>query len=61
MADTIFANATAVNGFSDLVGDHLKGIGRLFYLHSPKDTMYERKEDVPNFFYQVPIIMFYFM
>ncbi|CAB3255911.1 unnamed protein product [Arctia plantaginis] len=52
MGDAIFTNGTAENGFAEMFSDHIKGIGRMFYIHSPKDTMYERKEDVPNFFRQ---------
>lgn len=48
-----FANATVESGLSELVRDHAKAVGRMFYLHSPQDTMWERKEDVPNFFKQV--------
>lgn len=53
MGDAIFANGTTEISFADMFNDHLKGIGRMFYIHSPKDTMFERKEDVPNFFRQV--------
>ncbi|KAI5646426.1 fatty acid hydroxylase superfamily domain-containing protein [Phthorimaea operculella] len=56
-----FANATEEGGISDVLADHLRGVGRLFYLHSPKDTMYERKEDVPNFFKQSWPYFFVFM
>ncbi|XP_014365151.2 alkylglycerol monooxygenase [Papilio machaon] len=51
-ADMSYANATLDNGLSQMVNSHLKGVGRLFYIHSPKDTMFERQEDVPNFFRQ---------
>ena len=61
MADFSFANATEETGLSDMFSDHLKGIGRMFYLHSPKDTMFERKEDVPNFFRQVRFIFLVFL
>ncbi|XP_022825569.1 alkylglycerol monooxygenase-like [Spodoptera litura] len=61
MADFTFANATQENAFSEMVSDHLKGIGRMFYIHSPKDTMFERKEDVPNFFRQSWPYFFLFM
>lgn len=53
MADMSLANATSDYGFSDVVTDHMKGIGRLFYIHSPQETLYEKSEDVPNFFRQV--------
>ncbi|XP_032512975.2 alkylglycerol monooxygenase-like [Danaus plexippus] len=52
MADMSLANATSDYGFSDVVTDHMKGIGRLFYIHSPQETLYEKSEDVPNFFRQ---------
>ncbi|KAM3960937.1 alkylglycerol monooxygenase-like [Aphomia sociella] len=51
-SDFSYANATVHNGFTDALSEHLKAIGRIFYLHSPQETMYERKEDVPNFFRQ---------
>lgn len=33
-----------------------KGLGRMFYIVDPKDTVYENVEDVPNFYVQVSII-----
>lgn len=30
-----------------------KGLGRMFYIIDPKDTVYENVEDVPNFYVQV--------
>ncbi|KAG7308003.1 hypothetical protein JYU34_006632 [Plutella xylostella] len=51
-ADFSYANASVENALSGFVGDQLKGLGRMFYMVSPKDTMYEHKEDVPNFFRQ---------
>ena len=57
MAEMSFANMTTENGFSDVVANHLKGIGRMFYLHSPKEQLYEKIEDVPNFFRQVSYFM----
>lgn len=56
-----FANSTMESGFSEVLADHLKGIGRMFYLHSPQETMFERKEDVPNFFRQSWPYFFIFM
>ncbi|CAH0693092.1 unnamed protein product [Chilo suppressalis] len=56
-----FANSTAGNGYSEVVSEHLKGIGRLFYIHYPQETLYEKKEDVPNFFKQSWPYFFIFM
>ncbi|XP_031767974.2 alkylglycerol monooxygenase-like [Galleria mellonella] len=50
--DFSYANSTVDSGFRDALSEHLKAVGRIFYLHSPQETMYERKEDVPNFFRQ---------
>ncbi|XP_048006686.1 alkylglycerol monooxygenase-like [Leguminivora glycinivorella] len=44
-----FANETLAE--SAMVS-HLKGVGRMFYLITPQEHMFERKEDVPNFFKQ---------
>ncbi|CAH0729166.1 unnamed protein product, partial [Brenthis ino] len=52
MAEMSFANMTTENGLSEVVTNHLKGIGRMFYIHSPKEQLYEKPEDVPNFFRQ---------
>ncbi|XP_072939575.1 alkylglycerol monooxygenase-like [Epargyreus clarus] len=52
MAAEVFANATVENGVSDLFAGHMKALGRMFYIISPKETMYEKQEDVPNFFRQ---------
>ncbi|XP_045765344.1 alkylglycerol monooxygenase-like [Maniola jurtina] len=51
-AEMSFANATADTGFSDVFANHMKGLGRMFYIHSPKEQLYEKVEDVPNFFRQ---------
>ncbi|XP_004931255.1 alkylglycerol monooxygenase-like [Bombyx mandarina] len=61
MAEFSFANASVENGFSDFVTDHLKGVGRLFYINSPQDSMFEKKDDVPNFFKQSWPYFFIFM
>ncbi|XP_046963353.1 alkylglycerol monooxygenase-like [Vanessa cardui] len=47
-----FANASTDSGLSEMVTNHLKGVGRMFYLHSPKEQLYQKPEDVPNFFRQ---------
>ncbi|XP_053604142.1 alkylglycerol monooxygenase-like [Plodia interpunctella] len=51
-ADFSFANSSVDIGLSDVLGEQLKAVARMFYIHSPQETMYERKEDVPNFFRQ---------
>ncbi|XP_039749498.1 alkylglycerol monooxygenase-like [Pararge aegeria] len=51
-AEMSFANATSDNSFSEAFGNHMKGLGRMFYIHSPKEQLYEKVEDVPNFFRQ---------
>lgn len=48
-----YANATMDNSFSDSLSEHLKAVGRIFYIHSPSATLYEKIDDVPNFFRQV--------
>lgn len=53
MAEMSFANATSDNGISEVFVNHVKGLGRMFYIHSPKEQLYEKVEDVPNFFRQV--------
>lgn len=58
--DYSFVNSTVDSALSEMVGDHLKGVGRMFYIHSPQDTMWERKEDVPNFFKQVSTLLSFF-
>ncbi|KAL0882112.1 hypothetical protein ABMA27_000677 [Loxostege sticticalis] len=60
-SDYSFMNATASNGYSDAVSEHLKGVGRMFYIHYPHETLYEKKEDVPNFFRQSWPYFFIFM
>lgn len=52
MADMTFANMSTDSGLSEVVTNHLKGIGRMFYIHSPKEQLYQKPEDVPNFFRQ---------
>ncbi|KAI8423967.1 hypothetical protein MSG28_002635, partial [Choristoneura fumiferana] len=47
--DFSYANATMEE--SAMV-THLKGVGRLFYIMSPQENMFKKKEDVPNFFIQ---------
>ncbi|CAG9795386.1 unnamed protein product [Diatraea saccharalis] len=56
-----YANVTMGNGYSEAVSEHLKGIGRLFYIHYPHETLYEKKEEVPNFFKQSWPYFFIFM
>lgn len=34
-------------------GEFFKGIGRMFYIIDPKETTFEREEEVPNFYIQV--------
>ncbi|XP_041970669.1 alkylglycerol monooxygenase-like [Aricia agestis] len=50
-ADVVFSNDTG-HAYSDFVTQQLRGVGRMFYLHSPKEQLYEKPEDVPNFFRQ---------
>lgn len=52
-ADFSYANLSVANGLEGVVGDQMKRMGKMFYLISPQDTMYEHKEDVPNFYRQV--------
>lgn len=56
-----FANGTAGGAYSEVVSEHLKGMGRLFYIHYPQETLYEKIEDVPNFFRQSWPYFFIFM
>ncbi|XP_023938616.2 alkylglycerol monooxygenase [Bicyclus anynana] len=51
-AEMSFANATSDSGLSEALANHVKALGRMFYLHSPKEQLYEKVEDVPNFFRQ---------
>lgn len=49
-------DSIAYNGTAPVVEDSmelLKGFGRMFYVINPKDTVFERKEEVPNFYVQV--------
>ncbi|VVC98435.1 alkylglycerol monooxygenase-like [Leptidea sinapis] len=51
-SEMLYSNTTVENGFSEMVKGHIKGLGRMFYIHSPEETLYEKAEDVPNFFRQ---------
>ncbi|GBP53860.1 hypothetical protein EVAR_96767_1 [Eumeta japonica] len=48
-----FGNTSYAEGFlRGTLTEHLKGIGRMFYVVSPQETLYAHKEQVPNFFKQ---------
>ncbi|XP_050343712.1 alkylglycerol monooxygenase-like [Nymphalis io] len=51
-SEMTFANASTESGLSEVLTNHLKGVGRMFYIHSPKEQLYQKPEDVPNFFRQ---------
>ncbi|CAF4813204.1 unnamed protein product [Pieris macdunnoughi] len=51
-SEVLYRNSTVNKELSDVLVSHLKGVGRMFYIHSPEETLYEKPEDVPNFFRQ---------
>lgn len=54
-------NATNDFLFNDTILDFLKGLGRMFYIVNPEDTTFARPENVPHFYRQVSLILFYFI
>lgn len=51
--DYSFVNGSVENGYLKYtINGHFKGVGRMFYIVSPKES-YQSKDDVPNYFIQV--------
>ncbi|XP_047984338.1 alkylglycerol monooxygenase-like [Leguminivora glycinivorella] len=58
MDEVYYANSTVIEYGPK---EFAKGLGRMFYVINPKDTVFENVEDVPNFYVQAWPYFFMFM